>query len=117
LNQQEEATDRPAASGHRFGPDLACSECGIGWDEHQRDPHPCKTGTEGEAFNRRPSTTAVPPVGKASSALATPSATSAVRSVDPSAPELPDKRDPGRKPAKARDSADGASANPPRTKN
>jgi hypothetical protein len=56
---QEEATDRPGASGHRFGPDLQCSECGIGWDEHQRNPHPCKTETDAEAFNRRPSDVAI----------------------------------------------------------
>jgi hypothetical protein len=33
--------DRPSASGHRFGPDLSCSECGITWDEHQAEPGPC----------------------------------------------------------------------------
>lgn len=55
--------DRPGASGHRFGPDLACSECGVAWDVHQRDPSPCKTdepeassGTvAADAFSRRPS--------------------------------------------------------------
>ena len=50
------STDRPTASGHRFGPDLACSECGIGWDEHQRNPLPCASKAEAAAdvFNRRP---------------------------------------------------------------
>jgi hypothetical protein len=52
---REESTDRPTASGHRFGPDLSCSECGIGWDEHQRNPLPCKTDVTSDAFNRRPS--------------------------------------------------------------
>jgi len=51
-----EPSDRPGASGHRFGPDLACSECGIQWDVHQREPHPCKIDLEEEsdAFLRRP---------------------------------------------------------------
>jgi hypothetical protein len=49
-----EPVDRPTASGHRFGPDLACSECGIHWDEHQRDPHPCRTQPSVGAFERRP---------------------------------------------------------------
>lgn len=47
--------DRPGASGHRFGPDLACSECGILWDVHQRDPSPCRTEPPADAFSRRPS--------------------------------------------------------------
>jgi hypothetical protein len=51
-----EPSERPGASGHRFGPDLACSECGIQWDVHQREPHPCKTDLEdqADAFLRRP---------------------------------------------------------------
>ncbi len=52
---REQSTDRPTASGHRFGPDLTCSECGIGWDEHQRNPLPCKTEATTNVFNRRPS--------------------------------------------------------------
>ncbi len=56
-----EATDRPAASGHRFGPDLVCTECGMGWDQHQRDPHPCSTELEANAFDRRPEAVDVPP--------------------------------------------------------
>jgi hypothetical protein len=35
--------DRPTASGHRFGPELTCSECGVTWDEHQANPAPCTT--------------------------------------------------------------------------
>ena len=46
--------DRPGASGHRFGPDLACSECGIQWDAHQREPAPCAKEDASEAFLRRP---------------------------------------------------------------
>lgn len=53
---KNEAADRPGASGHRFGPDLACSECGILWDVHQRDPKPCETAAMRDAFARRPST-------------------------------------------------------------
>ena len=34
--------DRPTARGHRFGPDLTCSECGLSWEEHQASPGPCK---------------------------------------------------------------------------
>jgi hypothetical protein len=52
---KNDATDRPGASGHRFGPDLACSECGILWDVHQRDPKPCQTQAMQDAFARRPS--------------------------------------------------------------
>ena len=51
---KNDATDRPGASGHRFGPELACSECGISWDVHQREPKPCKTETLPDAFARRP---------------------------------------------------------------
>ena len=50
-----DGADRPGASGHRFGPDLACSECGILWDTPQRDPAPCQTATVRDAFARRPS--------------------------------------------------------------
>ena len=57
---KRDAVDRPGASGHRFGPDLACSECGILWDDHQRDPRPCATDDELDAFTRRPS----PPLDK-----------------------------------------------------
>jgi len=32
---------RPGASGHRFGPNLQCSECGVTWDAHQLEPSPC----------------------------------------------------------------------------
>ncbi|MCR9095855.1 MAG: hypothetical protein NXI30_16660 [bacterium] len=46
--------DRPAASGHRFGPDLACSECGIQWDAHQREPAPCGKQDASDVFLRRP---------------------------------------------------------------
>lgn len=35
--------DRPSASGHRFASDLACSECGILRDAHQRQPPPSAT--------------------------------------------------------------------------
>lgn len=45
---------RPAASGHRFGPDLACSECGIQWDAHQREPAPCAKEDASQVFLRRP---------------------------------------------------------------
>jgi len=46
--------DRPGASGHRFGPDLACSECGMHWDAHQREPVPCAKDAPGDLFLRRP---------------------------------------------------------------
>ena len=49
-----DATDLPSASGHRFGPDLVCSECGARWDEHQRDPRPCRVEAAVDAFERRP---------------------------------------------------------------
>lgn len=32
---------RPEAGGHRFGPDLQCTECGRYWEEHQQQPRPC----------------------------------------------------------------------------
>jgi hypothetical protein len=53
-SQKNETPERPGASGHRFGPDLACSECGILWDVHQREPKPCKTESANDAFARRP---------------------------------------------------------------
>jgi len=47
--------DRPAASGHRFGPRLMCSECGVRWDVHQRDPQPCRASPPApDPFARRP---------------------------------------------------------------
>lgn len=49
-----EPGDRPGASGHRFGPDLACSECGVQWDAHQRDPRPCSVESRQDVFMRRP---------------------------------------------------------------
>jgi len=49
-----EPADRPGASGHRFGPDLACSECGITWDAHQREPAPCVKDEPEDTFLRRP---------------------------------------------------------------
>jgi hypothetical protein len=52
---KNDGPDRPGASGHRFGPELACSECGILWDVHQREPKPCRTETVPDAFARRPS--------------------------------------------------------------
>ena len=39
---EEEFGGRPSASGHRFGPDLTCSECGVTWEEHQRQPTACE---------------------------------------------------------------------------
>ncbi len=33
--------ERPTASGHRFGPELDCQECGRMWDDHQREPSIC----------------------------------------------------------------------------
>ena len=51
-----EPADRPGASGHRFGPGLVCSECGLRWDVHQRDPHPCVSAAAPppDPFDRRP---------------------------------------------------------------
>lgn len=46
--------DRPGASGHRFGPGLVCSECGVRWDAHQRSPHPCTLDLPPDPFARRP---------------------------------------------------------------
>ncbi|MFK7896859.1 MAG: hypothetical protein AB8G23_13535 [Myxococcota bacterium] len=59
-NKPADPADRPGASGHRFGPDLACSECGVAWDVHQGNPTPCKpepaeTVSKEDAFSRRPS--------------------------------------------------------------
>lgn len=53
--KKSEGPDRPGASGHRFGPDLACSECGILWDVHQREPKPCTSDVVADVFARRPS--------------------------------------------------------------
>jgi len=36
-----EAASRPGAAGHRFGPDLSCSECGVTWEAHQVEPRKC----------------------------------------------------------------------------
>ena len=65
-----EPGDRPGASGHRFGPDLACSECGIHWDAHQRQPAPCVKDEPGDVFLRRP---AVDQPAARGAAAATPS--------------------------------------------
>lgn len=46
--------DRPGASGHRFGPGLVCSECGVRWDAHQRSPRPCAVDLPPDPFARRP---------------------------------------------------------------
>jgi hypothetical protein len=53
--RKSEGSERPGASGHRFGPELACSECGILWDAHQREPAPCKIELVTDVFARRPS--------------------------------------------------------------
>jgi len=53
--RKSDSPDRPGASGHRFGPELTCSECGILWDVHQREPKPCKTDVVADVFARRPS--------------------------------------------------------------
>ena len=37
-----EGTSRPGAAGHRFGPGLKCTECGVSWDEHQQAPRACE---------------------------------------------------------------------------
>lgn len=55
--------DRPGASGHRFGPGLVCSECGVRWDAHQRSPRPCTIDLPHDPFARRPLPAA--PVGSA----------------------------------------------------
>jgi hypothetical protein len=49
-----EPSDRPGASGHRFGPRLVCSECGVRWDVHQRNPQPCAVEAPSDPFARRP---------------------------------------------------------------
>lgn len=49
-----EPADRPGASGHRFGPRLVCSECGLRWEAHQRDPRPCISVPPPDPFDRRP---------------------------------------------------------------
>jgi hypothetical protein len=51
---QDASQDRPAASGHRFGPDLSCSECGVQWEAHQREPAPCRSDAPQDVFLRRP---------------------------------------------------------------
>ncbi len=54
-----ESRHRPPASGHRFGPDLICSECGISWEQHQSRPNPCdhvgKADSDDEALPAPPS--------------------------------------------------------------
>lgn len=40
-----EAASRPGAEGHRFGPDLSCSECGVTWEAHQANPQKCVDGS------------------------------------------------------------------------
>jgi hypothetical protein len=47
---ETESKNRPAASGHRFGPDLSCSECGVSWEEHQKEPTPCCKQTKSDPF-------------------------------------------------------------------
>jgi len=42
-------TVRPGAGGHRFGPDLVCSDCGRNWDDHQHAPAPCTHESRAEA--------------------------------------------------------------------
>ena len=37
-----DGTSRPGAAGHRFGPGLHCTECGVSWDEHQEAPRRCE---------------------------------------------------------------------------
>jgi len=70
--------DRPGASGHRFGPDLACSECGILWDVHQREPKPCKTDVAPDVFGRRPASDfGEPGVAETADSATTPKSTAA----------------------------------------
>lgn len=66
--------ERPGAAGHRFGPRLVCSECGIRWDVHQRDPQPCTVEIPSDPFGRRPSVPVVAPLPLANliSPLASP---------------------------------------------
>lgn len=68
-----EPGNRPGASGHRFGPDLACSECGIHWDAHQRQPAPCAKDEPGDVFLRRPAVDE-PAANGAAAAPASPAA-------------------------------------------
>jgi hypothetical protein len=42
---------RPGAAGHRFGPDLSCSECKISWEAHQRDPQPCERAASNQRID------------------------------------------------------------------
>ena len=45
---------RPEAGGHRFGPELQCTECGRYWDSHQQNPKPCShSGSRSAAAYRR----------------------------------------------------------------
>lgn len=46
IMQNVEGKKRPTAWGHRFGPDLQCSECGLSWDAHQSDPQQCSRREE-----------------------------------------------------------------------
>ncbi len=57
-----EQTNRPSASGHRFGPDLSCSECGVTWDEHQKDPSPCVRAAKENAFEAQDDSGERPPL-------------------------------------------------------
>lgn len=95
-----EPGDRPGASGHRFGPDLACSECGIHWDAHQRQPAPCVKDEPGDVFLRRPAvdepaargTAATPPSAsaaapEASSSSSAPSQAASTDASDTSGPK------------------------------
>ena len=70
--------DRPGASGHRFGPGLVCSECGIRWDAHQRSPHPCAVELPDDPFARRPR-----PPSSAEGARRNPTVVGASGDVDP----------------------------------
>jgi hypothetical protein len=89
-----EPADRPGASGHRFGPDLACSECGIQWDAHQREPKPCKTETSTDAFTRRPVVSeSAPKVPKGTPAAAPQGASPPNSAADFSSTSRPDVRD------------------------
>lgn len=67
--------DLPAASGHRFGPGLICSECGITWETHKREPVPCRGEPAGDPFARRPDPGRAPrPAGGGSASRSTPCA-------------------------------------------
>ena len=79
-----EPGDRPGASGHRFGPDLACSECGIHWDAHQRQPAPCVKDEPGDVFLRRPAVDQ-PAARGAAAATPSPSPSAAAPAAPPAA--------------------------------